>query len=180
MLKGLLSKHYYKYILFFLLVLFVFYLYKDFNLSMKKIDIVPDVVVNNMKMTRYIDGDRWDFKSPKVEHKNGEMFATSLDLTISTKDNKKVYVLANNAIYNKATSNLELMFSKTRLEEQDKTYYLSADYTNYNDNEKVWRFKDNLSISTKNIIATSMLGEYNMISGICILSKDAVITWDKE
>ena len=60
-----------------------FYLWRDLHLSAINKMPIPDLVVENIEIERMISGKKWKLISPRVEHKDGIVYGSSMDVTIT-------------------------------------------------------------------------------------------------
>lgn len=155
------------------------YLWRDLHLGDNYSDVrIPDVVVENIEVEREISGKMWKFISPRVEHKDGVIYAQSLDITITESDDAQSKIYAADGVFYRESSNLSLNEAKGVYNKGDKSYTLASGVASYDAALELWSYTGGVELSDGAVVANAADGRYNMKNGDCLLSGDSMVRWN--
>lgn len=162
----------------FIAALLGIYLWRDLHLSDKGSVKIPDIVVENINVERDVNGKHWILISPRVEHKDGIVYADSLDVTVLEPDGKKTNILSDSGTFTRSNNDLTLKSADGTLNEKDKKYNLKAGDVYYKAADEMWNFTNGVVIGDGKVCAKGNSGYFASTSGDCFLSGDCVVTWE--
>ena len=157
----------------------VYYVWRDLHLdALNKIPL-PDVVVENLDLERVINGDKWLFKSPRVEHKDGMLYGDSMDVVITSPKGRLTHITAEKGIFTRADNDLTLKNANGEMSENNKKYYLKSGSVFYSDAQKNWHFSDGIELTMGNMKVSGKDGYYDTKSGDCRVTNGGTIVWNE-
>ena len=163
----------------FLVAVGAYYVWRDLNLSAIKNAPLPDVVVENLDLERMVNGDKWKFKSPRVEHKDGMVYGDSMDVVITTPKGRVAHIQAEKGVFTRSNNDLTRKNADGVMTENGKTYTLKSGSVFYNDAQKNRRFSDGIDLTMGNINVRGKDGYYDTKSGDCRVTNGGTITWSE-
>ncbi len=154
-----------------------FYLWRDLNLNaMSKIPI-PDLVVENIEIERMISGKKWKLISPRVEHKDGVVYGSSMDVTIADPDGKITHIYADEGNFTRENNDIALTSADGVMKEKTKEYKLKSGSVKYEAAAEKWHFDDGVTITDGRMVIGGKKGYYDTKSGECRLTDGGTIVW---
>ena len=152
------------------------YLWRDLHLTDLKTAKLPDVVVENIRLERDVNGNHWTFVSPRVEHRDGMVYGDSLDVTIAGRDGTKTKVAATNGTFARSNDDVTLKNAFATYIRKDKKYFLRSGSVYYTAARELWTLSGGVTLSQGNVRITSKNGLYDAKSGDCVMSGGCVAT----
>lgn len=156
----------------------VYYVWRDLHLDVIKNAPLPDVVVENLDLERVINGDKWQLKSPRVEHKDGIVYGDSMDVVITSPKGRVSRIKAEKGVFTRANNDLTLENADGVMSEKGKTYNLKSGKVFYSDAKKNWHFSDGIDLTMGNLNISGQDGYYDTKSGDCRITNGGRITWN--
>ena len=178
MLKGKISRKKFT-VLTVILVIAVgaFYLWRDLHLSAINKIPIPDLVVENIEIERMISGKKWKLISPRVEHKDGIVYGSSMDVTITDPAGKVTHIYADNGTFTRENNDLSLTSADGVMKEAAKEYNLKSGNVKYEAWAERWHFDDGVRLTDGRMVINGKKGYYDTKSGECRLTDGGTITW---
>lgn len=152
------------------------YFWRDLHLTDIKTAKLPDMVVENIRLERDINGDHWTFISPMVEHRDGIIYGKSLDVTIGGKDGTKTKILAVNGTFARSNNDLTLERPFATYIKGDKKYFLKSGSLYYKAADEMWNLSNDVVLSQGKVRITGKTGYYAARSGDCEMSGGCTAT----
>lgn len=152
------------------------YLWRDLHLTDIKTAKLPDIVVENIRLERDVNGSHWTFVSPRVEHRDGMVYGNSLDVTIKGKDGTSTKILAASGTFARSNDDVTLENTFATYVRGDKKYYLRSGSVYYAAARELWSLSGDVTLSQGKIRIKGKKGSYDAKNGGCELSGGCVAT----
>lgn len=155
------------------------YLWHDLHLSGGDgVENIPDVVIENIKVNREVNGREWLFTSPKVEHKDGVVYGQSLDVTITEKDGRKSHLKAGRGTFMRENNDISLERTNGSVISGGRPYEIASGKADYAASGDVWNFSDNFMLAGGNVTVKCRNGSFNTNTGECRITDGGKVTWN--
>ncbi len=156
------------------------YFWRDLHLGERTGNVkIPDVVVENIEVERLIGGKKWKFISPRIEHKDGIVYAKSIDIFIMEKNGKKTRLTAVNGKFSRENNNITMTDAKAVMADKKKDYSFSAGEVKYEASKETWHFSNGVVFIDENLKIEGQSGRYNTKNGDCRILNGGKVTWTK-
>jgi hypothetical protein len=155
------------------------YLWHDLHLGGdEKTADIPDVVIENIRINREVNGRKWLFTSPKVEHRDGVVYGQSLDVTITEKDGKKSHLKASSGTFMRENNDISLEHTNGSVLSGGRLYLLASGRADYAASGDVWNFSDDFMLAGGNVTVKCNKGSFNTGTGECRITDGGKVIWD--
>lgn len=155
-----------------------FYMWRDLHLSALRNMNLPDIVVENIEIERIVNGKNWKIVSPRAEHRDGVIYGSSVDITISDPNNgRNTHIYADKSTFTRKNNDVMLQNGDGTMEENGKKYSMKSGLVEYKAKTEEWIFSNGLVLSSDKMVVEGAKGTYAAISGDCYITNGGTITW---
>lgn len=140
---------------------------------------IPDIVVENIVVERLVNGKQWKLMSPRVEHKDGIIYGSSLDITIDEKNGRKTKINAVSAEFTRADNDITMTSADAILSDKDKDYSFSAGELKFDAANEIWSFTNRMTLTDGKIEIEGQSAKYDTKNGDCVITSGGVVKWNE-
>lgn len=153
-----------------------FYLWRDFHLT--GLDIKPpDVVIEDIELTRKVGDAKWTLSSPHIEHREGKIYGRSMDVTVEEDDGTVTKLFARSGVFTRETEDISLSSVSGDMERGAERMTLTAGSADYDGESKMWNLREGVVLSSDKITVKGPSGLYDSNSGVASVTGGGTATW---
>lgn len=160
-------------------LLLVFYLWRDLNIPLSAdLEKLPDIVVEDLTFDRKIDGNDWNIKATRVEHRNGVITAEDLDMRVKgSSDGRISHVEARSGDFSRESGDFSLSLVEGTAFFDERSVNWNAPLAHYDSSGDVWTLEKGIVASDDQIFLS---GEIATISAgnVFRIEKGANARWN--
>lgn len=159
-------------------IIVAFYFWRDLRLGLNLDDIsIPDIVVHNIEIKRVLDGDEWILLAPRAEHKRGQLYGQSLDITVTSLSGDVSRLFAEKGLFSREDNNVTLEGMHADVSRDGKNVNMKAGSAHYDSTEDKWYFSDDVAIFDGSVEAKGPEGSYSVKEGLSMITGGGTVTW---
>lgn len=152
-------------------------MWRDLNLSALRRVPLPEIIVENIQIERVVNGKTWIIVSPRAEHKDGVIYAKSVDITIKDPDGRFSHIVGDESTFARDTNDITLTNADGTLTADGKVYTLKSGFIEYDAQTETWNFSKGVELTSENMTISGDAGRYNTVTGDCAVWDGGVVTW---
>ncbi|MCF0247268.1 MAG: LPS export ABC transporter periplasmic protein LptC [Synergistes sp.] len=156
-----------------------YYVWRDLNLDVFADTDLPDLVVENIDVERKVGSDDWTLSSPRVEHKDGVIYGTSLDVSIKTPTGRVTNIFAEEGTFTRENNDITLTNADGAMVENNKVYNMKTSNAVYKAASETWFFDEGIILSDDKMVVEGSKGYYNTKNGECRITEGGTVTWSE-
>lgn len=155
-----------------------FYFWRDLRLGLNVSDLnIPDVVVENIEISRVIDGSEWNLVSPRAEHRQGMIYGQSVDITVIAGNGDVSQLFAVSGVFSRTSGDVVLNDVSADVRRENKTIFLRSGRAYYDSVAEKWYFSNDVTINDGSVEASGPEGVYDVKQGLSTITGGGTVKW---